>query len=105
MRGTSAWLLGALCLGLWPAAAFAVDDIYGVGDGHSGDRVVDQPDTVATGLGEILVKLDIFGGVLLLTNPKRELVFKAVEDQLEDSIFHYLRADGREVRPGGRRKR
>ena len=36
---------------------------------------------------------------------KRELVFKGVEDQTEDSIFHYLRADGREVRPGGRRKR
>ncbi|MEO0651106.1 MAG: Rne/Rng family ribonuclease, partial [Planctomycetota bacterium] len=36
---------------------------------------------------------------------KRELVFKPVEDQTEDSIFHYLRADGREVRPGGRRKR
>lgn len=36
---------------------------------------------------------------------KRELVFKAVEDQTEDSVFHYLRADGREVRPGGRRKR
>jgi ribonuclease E len=36
---------------------------------------------------------------------KRELVFKGVEEQTEDSIFHYLRADGREVRPGGRRKR
>ena len=36
---------------------------------------------------------------------KREIVFKEVEDQLEDSVFHYLRADGREVRPGGRRKR
>jgi ribonuclease E len=36
---------------------------------------------------------------------KREIVFKGVEEQSEDSIFHYLRADGREVRPGGRRKR
>ena len=36
---------------------------------------------------------------------KREIVFKEIEDQLEDSVFHYLRADGREVRPGGRRKR
>ena len=41
----------------------------------------------------------------LRTKHKRELVFKTVEDQLEDSVFHYLRADGREVRPGGRRKR
>jgi ribonuclease E len=35
----------------------------------------------------------------------RELVFIAAEDQHEDSVFHYLRADGREVRPGGRRRR
>ncbi len=41
----------------------------------------------------------------LETRSKRELIFKAVENQVEDSIFHYLRADGREVRPGGRRKR
>jgi ribonuclease E len=36
---------------------------------------------------------------------KRELVFVSAEDQYEDSVFHYLRADGREVRPGGRRRR
>lgn len=35
----------------------------------------------------------------------RELRFKSVPDQVEDSVLHYLRADGREVRPGGRRKR
>lgn len=35
----------------------------------------------------------------------RTLVFTEVPDQLEDSVFRYLRADGREVRPGGRRKR
>ncbi|MEO6710392.1 MAG: Rne/Rng family ribonuclease, partial [Planctomycetota bacterium] len=29
----------------------------------------------------------------------------AVNDQLEDSVLRYLRPDGREVRPGGRRKR
>jgi hypothetical protein len=26
-------------------------------------------------------------------------------DQVEDSVLRYLRTDGREVRPGGRRKR
>jgi ribonuclease E len=36
---------------------------------------------------------------------KREIVLRGVENQSEDSVFHYLRADGREVRPGGRRKR
>ncbi|HKX46617.1 MAG TPA: Rne/Rng family ribonuclease, partial [Planctomycetota bacterium] len=36
---------------------------------------------------------------------KREIELRTSEEQLEDSIFHYLRADGREVRPGGRRKR
>ena len=35
----------------------------------------------------------------------RELEFSTSEDQHEDSVFHYLRADGREVRPGGRRRR
>jgi len=28
-----------------------------------------------------------------------------VPDQMEDSVLRYTRADGREVRPGGRRKR
>lgn len=35
---------------------------------------------------------------------QRELSFTAVPDQPEDSVLRYLRADGREVRPGGRRK-
>ena len=35
----------------------------------------------------------------------RSIVLLAVPDQVEDSVLHYLRADGREVRPGGRRKR
>ncbi len=35
----------------------------------------------------------------------RSLKLVAVADQLEDSVLRYLRADGREVRPGGRRKR
>ena len=36
---------------------------------------------------------------------ERTINFTAVPDQVEDSVLRYLRADGREVRPGGRRKR
>jgi ribonuclease E len=36
---------------------------------------------------------------------ERQIELAAVTDQLEDSVLRYLRADGREVRPGGRRKR
>jgi ribonuclease E len=35
----------------------------------------------------------------------REILLQGVPEQVEDSVFHYHRADGREVRPGGRRKR
>lgn len=35
----------------------------------------------------------------------RELAFTEAPEQVEDSVLRYLRADGREVRPGGRRKR
>ncbi len=35
----------------------------------------------------------------------REVKLTAVPDQVEDSVLHYLRADGREVRPGGRHRR
>ncbi|MEM7307725.1 MAG: Rne/Rng family ribonuclease [Planctomycetota bacterium] len=35
----------------------------------------------------------------------REVVLSEVPDQVEDSVLRYLRADGREVRPGGRKKR
>ena len=35
----------------------------------------------------------------------RKITLTAVPDQPEDSVLRYLRADGREVRPGGRRKR
>jgi len=35
----------------------------------------------------------------------KRLILLAVPDQVEDSVLHYLRSDGREVRPGGRRKR
>jgi ribonuclease E len=36
---------------------------------------------------------------------EREIRLFEVPDQVEDSVLRYLRADGREVRPGGRRKR
>lgn len=36
---------------------------------------------------------------------EKEIVLTEVPDQPEDSVLRYLRADGREVRPGGRRKR
>ena len=35
----------------------------------------------------------------------RELVFVEMADQIEESVLRYLRTDGREVRPGGRRKK
>ena len=35
----------------------------------------------------------------------RELVLLEAPDQLEESVLRYLRTDGREVRPGGRRKK
>ena len=35
----------------------------------------------------------------------RTITLVEVPDQVEDSVLRYLRADGREVRPGGRRKR
>lgn len=36
---------------------------------------------------------------------EKEIVLTGVPDQSEDSVLRYLRTDGREVRPGGRRKR
>jgi ribonuclease E len=36
---------------------------------------------------------------------EKEITTTPVPDQPEDSVLRYLRADGREVRPGGRRKR
>jgi ribonuclease E len=36
---------------------------------------------------------------------EREVELFAVADQVEDCVLRYLRTDGREVRPGGRRKR
>ena len=36
---------------------------------------------------------------------EKEILLTGVPDQAEDSVLRYLRTDGREVRPGGRRKR
>jgi ribonuclease E len=36
---------------------------------------------------------------------EREIKLHEAPEQVEDSVLRYLRADGREVRPGGRRKR
>jgi ribonuclease E len=44
-----------------------------------------------------MAKLQELGG--------REIKLLSVPEQVEDSVLHYLRADGREVRPGGRRRR
>lgn len=41
----------------------------------------------------------------LRTQHAREITLVPAPEQLEDSIVRYLRTDGREVRPGGRRKR
>ena len=41
----------------------------------------------------------------LSDSSQRKIEFVEAPDQVEDSVLRYLRADGREVRPGGRRKR
>ena len=41
----------------------------------------------------------------LADSSQRKIDFVEAPDQIEDSVLRYLRADGREVRPGGRRKR
>ncbi len=41
----------------------------------------------------------------LETRHEREIALLQAPEQVEDSVLRYLRADGREVRPGGRRKR
>ncbi|MCY3000488.1 MAG: Rne/Rng family ribonuclease, partial [Planctomycetota bacterium] len=41
----------------------------------------------------------------LMVRHEREVELVSVSDQIDDSVLRYLRADGREVRPGGRRKR
>jgi len=52
------------------------------------------------------LKSDLWDYVRALEHrSERSLEFTGVPDQAEDSVLRYLRADGREVRPGGRRKR
>ncbi|MFM7298049.1 MAG: Rne/Rng family ribonuclease, partial [Planctomycetota bacterium] len=41
----------------------------------------------------------------LMLKHEKEIELVSVSDQIDDSVLRYLRADGREVRPGGRRKR
>lgn len=68
--------------------------------GFSKIEVRAHPDSIETIHRNFQADLDE-----LKTRHDRTLVFTEVPDQLEDSVFRYLRADGREVRPGGRRKR
>ena len=54
----------------------------------------------------IYLKEDLWDYVRALEHRfEKDLTFTEVPDQTEDSVLRYLRADGREVRPGGRRKR
>jgi ribonuclease E len=68
--------------------------------GFSKVEVRTQPETIAylkRAYGEELRELE--------RKHEREITLIEVPDQIEDSVLRYLRADGREVRPGGRRKR
>lgn len=52
------------------------------------------------------LKEDLWDWVRALEHrSEKQIELSPVPDQLEDSVLRYLRADGREVRPGGRRKR
>ncbi|MEM9382437.1 MAG: Rne/Rng family ribonuclease [Planctomycetota bacterium] len=52
------------------------------------------------------LKEDLWDWVRALEHrSEKQIDLTAVPDQPEDSVLRYLRADGREVRPGGRRKR
>jgi ribonuclease E len=52
------------------------------------------------------LKEDLWDWVRALEHrSEKQIELSSVPDQLEDSVLRYLRADGREVRPGGRRKR
>ncbi|MEM9802548.1 MAG: Rne/Rng family ribonuclease [Planctomycetota bacterium] len=52
------------------------------------------------------LKEDLWDWVRALEHrSEKEIELTSVPDQAEDSVLRYLRADGREVRPGGRRKR
>ena len=68
--------------------------------GFSQVEVRAQPDTIAYLKGNYSKDLEA-----LEKRYERELQLVEVPDQIEDCVLRYLRADGREVRPGGRRKR
>ncbi len=52
------------------------------------------------------LKEDLWDWVRALEHrSEKQIELTPVPDQMEDSVLRYLRADGREVRPGGRRKR
>ena len=52
------------------------------------------------------LKEDLYDYVRALEHRfEREIRLVGVADQAEDSVLRYMRTDGREVRPGGRRKR
>ena len=52
------------------------------------------------------LKEDLWDWVRALEHrSEKQIELTSVPDQVEDSVLRYLRADGREVRPGGRRKR
>ena len=52
------------------------------------------------------LKEDLWDWVRALEHrSEKQIELTSVPDQMEDSVLRYLRADGREVRPGGRRKR
>jgi len=52
------------------------------------------------------LKEDLYDYVRALEHRfEREIRLVGVSDQAEDSVLRYMRTDGREVRPGGRRKR
>jgi len=52
------------------------------------------------------LKEDLWDWVRALEHrSEKQIELSSVPDQVEDSVLRYLRADGREVRPGGRRKR
>jgi len=59
-----------------------------------------QPEVIEYLKGHCMRDLDA-----LSAEHKRELTLIDAPEQLEESVLRYLRTDGREVRPGGRRKK
>jgi len=68
--------------------------------GYTMVEVRTHPDVIEYLQKELKSELD-----KLQTESGREIHLLSVPEQIEDSVLHYLRADGREVRPGGRRRR